>query len=127
MIGGRSARFTRNGDIVELLAEEATDTIADAIAHRYANPALLAQVEEVAVRVVGLRNSTEFARARQYLQSLDAVQQLFIDRIADGALHLRLSVRGGLERLRQSVNFGSVLVADELSPQDFRLAGGSRP
>ena len=122
-IGDQRESFSDQGDLVALLAEEATDSLADLIGRRYANPVLLGHKESLRLVVSGLYDERDFARVTRYLDSLDGVEGLFIQRVSGDALELSAVVQGGQAGLEQSVAFGRVIAPVEGVPGQFRLLG----
>ncbi|MGR8949403.1 MAG: DUF2066 domain-containing protein [Gammaproteobacteria bacterium] len=115
--------FSNQGDLVALLAEEATDSLADIIGRRYANPVLLGYKESVQLRVTGLYDAEDFARVTQYLQSLDNVENLFIQQANGDIVEMNAVVQGGYTGLEQSIAFGKILAPVAGRPGEFRLTG----
>ena len=120
-IANDNEAFSNQGDLVALLAEEATDSLADVIGRRYANPVLLGHKESVQLTVGGLYDAQDFARVARYLKSLDSVENLFIQRVIDEKLIMSAVVQGGYTGLEQSIAFGKVLTPVADSPGEFRL------
>ena len=120
-IANDTEKFSNQGDLVTLLAEEATDSLADIIGRRYANPVLLGHKESVQLKVGGLYDAEDFARVARYLKSLDSVENLFIQRVSDQQLIMSAVVQGGYTGLEQSIAFGKVLAPVADSPGEFQL------
>lgn len=120
-IANDKEKFSNQGDLVTLLAEEATDSLADIIGRRYANPVLLGHKESVQLKVGGLYDAEDFARVARYLKSLDSVENLFIQRVSDQQLVMSAVVQGGYTGLEQSIAFGKVLAPVIDSPGEFQL------
>ncbi|MEM7466800.1 MAG: DUF2066 domain-containing protein [Pseudomonadota bacterium] len=122
-VANEQESFANEGDLVALLAEEATDSLADVIGSRYANPALLGRNESVQLQVTGIYDGTDFARVATYLKSLDGVEQLFVHRAQNDRISLSAVVQGGYAGLAQSIAFGRLLEPVDSSPGEFRLVG----
>ena len=120
-IADQRESFTDQGDLVALLAEEATDSLADVIGRRYANPVLLGLKESISLTVTGLYDEHDFARVTRYLNSLDGVEALFIQRVANDEMEISAVVQGGYAGLEQSVTFGKILSPVEGGNGQFRL------
>ena len=113
--------FSNQGDLVALLAEEATDSLADVIGRRYANPVLLGHKESISWTIVGLYDEHDFARVTRYLSSLDGIEDLFIQRVTTEEMGMSAVVQGGYAGLEQSVTFGKILLPVDGSSSQFRL------
>ena len=113
--------FTNQGDLLALLAEEATDSLADVIGRRYANPVLLGHKESISLTIVGLYDDNDFARVTNYLDSLDGVDDLFIHQVANDGMAITAVVQGGYAGLEQSLAFGKILVPVDGERGQFRL------
>lgn len=124
-VGSDAIEWREEGDIAALMLEEAADRLADALARRYADPALLAHAETFAISIEGITDGNDYARAVTYLERLDAVADLFVRGAQANRLELEVSVRGGRAGLAQTVGFGNVLTALPL-PDSYRLLPGAR-
>ena len=97
------------GDIVELLIDEGVDSLADALARRFADPAYLGGSDQFEVTVFGVQTASDYARVVKYLRSLDAVSDLFVASAAGDHVGFEITARGGSGGLAQSISFGRVL------------------
>lgn len=120
-VTGESLRWDQQGDIVALLAEEATDNLADALGRRYASATMTGQSEAVAVTVKGLHSPQDYARTERYLRSLDSVSNLLVRRVDEQGIIFDVTVQGGLRALAQSISFGQTLVPDPGDVSAFHL------
>lgn len=120
-LGSEGGQFSGQGDLVTLLAEENTDTLADAIGRRFANPTLLGRKESVRLKIYGIFDGSDYARVTRYLTSLDSISDLFLQQAEGDAIILSASVQGGYAGLGQSIAFGKVLAP--ISPGDTEVDG----
>ena len=120
LVDHESLIWEQQGDFVELLIEEAMDSLADALGRRYASP-MHAQTDAIAVIVGGLTSPEDYARTERYLRTLDSVTSLFVRRVDDRGIIFDLTVRGGLAALTQSISFGQTLSPDPVDASVFRL------
>jgi len=120
-VGAESIAWDQQGDIVELLVEDAIDGLADALGRRYAGPAQTGHRDVVAVTITGLRSAADYARTERYLSSLDSVVNLSVRRVDEHGIIFDLTVRGGLLTLSQSISFGQTLSSDPAHAAVFRL------
>lgn len=121
-VAGESITWEQQGDIVELLVDESTDSLADALGRRYARTADHGASNAVVVTVKGLRSAADYARTERYLSTLDSVTKLLVRRVDEQGIIFDLNVQGGLLRLSQSISFGQTLTPDPTEPGVFRLA-----
>jgi len=121
IVENESLTWEQQGDLVELLAEEATDALADALGRRYAAPVLHAGTDVVALTVTNLTSAQDYARTERYLRTLDSVTGLLVRRVDEHGIVFDLSVQGGLVALTQSISFGQTLSADPVDEAVFRL------
>ena len=108
-MGSETGQFSGQGDIAALLAEENTDSLADIIGKRFANPALLSRKESVRLKIHGIYDASDYARVTRYLNSLDSIGDLFLQQAQGDAIILSALVQGGYQGLGQSIAFGKVL------------------
>jgi hypothetical protein len=114
-------QWSQQGDIPELLVEEAIDSLADALGRRFAAPSLYALTGSVAVEVQAVDSADDYARAEKYLRSLDAVTAISVTRIAARSVFFDVTVQGGVEALTQSIAFGAVLLPADETASVYRL------
>ncbi len=120
-VAGKSITWDQQGDIVELLVEESTDSLANALGRRYAGAANQNANDVVAVTVTGLHSAADYARTERYLATLDTVTGLLVRQVDEQGIVFDLSVQGGLSSLNQSISFGQTLTPDPIDPGVFRL------
>ena len=120
-VAGKSITWEQQGDIVELLVEESTDSLANALGRRYAGAANQSASDVVAVTVKGLHSAADYARTERYLSTLDSVTNLLVRQVDEQGIIFDLAVQGGLLSLTQSISFGQTLTPDPTDPGVFRL------
>lgn len=120
-VAGEALKWDQQGDIVELLVEEATDSLADALGRRYASSALRGPADAIAVTVAGLHSPQDYARTERYLRNLDSVSNLLVRRVTEQGITFDLTVQGGLLALTQSISFGQMLAPDPVDAATFHL------
>lgn len=100
------------------------DGAADHIARRYAQLYSADSADSVALRVTNVSDMAGYARAMNYLESLDIVTAVEVVRIRADEVLFRLAIRGDARGLEQSIRLGATLAqnvgsapspADELS------------
>lgn len=120
-VGTEVMNWQNAGDIVELIGEEASESLADALGRRFASPAVHTVADAVAITVRNLHSASDYARTERYLSTLDSVRKLLVRRVDDSGIVFDLNVQGGMVALRQSISFGTVLRADPRDPNIFVL------
>ncbi|MFT4560633.1 MAG: hypothetical protein ACI9BW_000367 [Gammaproteobacteria bacterium] len=118
---GENSSWEQLGDVVELLAEEAADSLADRLGRRYASSAQRSAAELVAVLIRGVTNPRDYARTQRYLGSVDSVRSLMVSRVDAEGVTFDLTVNGGLRALTQTLSFGQILAPDPSEPSVFYL------
>jgi hypothetical protein len=88
---------------------------ADRLASRYGGFVGTATASGVAIKVTGIRTLGDYARALEYLDSLDEVSRVDVTRVEDGSVSFRVDARGGRETVRQVIALGRTL-AEEGQP-----------
>lgn len=111
----------QEGDLPELIVEESVDALADALAHRYADPTMLAGAEKLVLTVSGVNTAADYARLSTYLAALDTVSGLFLHGVGTDGLRYEMTARGGRAAFAQSIGFGRVLAPVAGQPDHFRL------
>lgn len=120
-VADESLSWDQQGDLAELLGEEAADTLADALGRRYASPAVLQGADRVALTVSNISSPADYARTERYLRTLDSVTGLFVRRVDNSGIVFDLDVQGGAPGLQQGISFGSTLAPDPVNPGTYRL------
>ena len=121
-VGEDSHDWRDEGDVLPLLLEAGVETLADALARRFADPALLGRDEVLAIRIVGLGSAADYARATTYLEALDTIADLFISEVSAAGVTVAFTARGGRTAFEQSVTFGNVLLPVQGQPGIYQLA-----
>ena len=108
-VGEESFTWQAEGDIVDLMIEDGVDTLGDALARRFADPMMLAVADKFDLTVLGVQSVIDYARVLKYLESLDAVTDLFVRSIDNQHVRFEVTAQGGRPALAQSISFGEVL------------------
>lgn len=85
---------------------------ADRLAARFGGFTGTTAPTGVEVNVSGVRTLGDYARALEYLGSLDQVSRVDVTRVASDRVSFRLDARGGREGVRQVIALGRTLVED---------------
>lgn len=107
-VGEERFEVSQEGDIAALLVEEGADVLADALARRFSGPGGGA-AQRLSVTVLGVTSAADYARVSAYLDSLDAVDDLFVRAASGQRVTFELAARGGSGALAQGIAFGQVL------------------
>ncbi|MGR8921455.1 MAG: DUF2066 domain-containing protein [Gammaproteobacteria bacterium] len=121
-VGTETYAWQQAGDIVDLLVEEGVDTLADALARRFANPAVLAAAADLSVTITGVASAEDYARVVNYLDGLDTVTESFVRAVDNRRLLVELGTRGGREAFESSIGFGRVLAPVPGQPDVYRFS-----
>lgn len=87
------------------------DGAADDLARRYAQRYSPDSADTVALSVTGLEGLAGYARALQYLESLDIVTGVEVVRVREDEVLFRLAIRGQARGLEQAIRLGNTLAA----------------
>ncbi|ALP52506.1 hypothetical protein Tel_04720 [Candidatus Tenderia electrophaga] len=88
------------------------DGAADRIARRYAQLYSPDSADSVALTVTGVGGMAGYARAMDYLESLDIVTAVEVARVRQEEVLFRVAIRGDARGLEQSIRLGSTLARD---------------
>lgn len=66
-------------------------------------------IEGWAVQVGGVRAAADYSRLLDYLAGLRGVRRVEVETLRDDALHLRLTVEGGIGKVREQVDQGLMM------------------
>ena len=102
------------------------DGAADLVSQRYAQLFSATSEDSILLTVTGVEDLAGYARAMKYLESLDVVTNVEVDKVFADKVLFRLAIRGDTTGLERAVSLGNTLFqsrdAIELSGND--LAGG---
>ncbi len=96
--------------------------IADLLASRFGGFTGTTVASGVVVNVTGIRSLRDYARALQYLDSLDEVSRVDVTNVKSGSVSFRVDARGGRETVRQVVALGRTLVEEGQGDSNTGLA-----
>ena len=114
LMDGGEQHWTTRSDLPELLLEDGVHVAADLLAARYARPAEEDATGIVDLVVTGVRSLHDYARALDYLDSLEEVERVDVDAVEPDQVRFRVAVHGGRHAIRETVALGSTL-----SPEGF--------
>ncbi len=107
------------------VVEAGMDNAVDRLAQRYA-PILADEAgDEVLMRVIGLDSLPRYVRVSRYLQALDLVDQVGLQRVAPTDVVFALRSRGGEEALARAIAIGGLLVPEPVA--EMSSAGADVP
>lgn len=95
---------------------------ADRLASRFGGFTGTTSASGVAVNITGIRSLRDYARALNYLGSLDAVSRVDVTRVKSDSVSFRLDARGGRETVRQVIALGNTLAEDGLAELNAGLS-----
>ena len=114
LMDGGEQHWTTRSDLPELLLEDGVHMAADFLAARYARPAEEDATGMVDMVVTGVRTLHDYARALEYLDSLEEVERVDVDAVEPDQVRFRVAAHGGRHAIRETVALGSTL-----SPEGF--------
>ena len=120
-VGEESFTWQAEGDIADLMIEDGVDSLADALARRFADPMMLAIADKFGLTVLGVQSVIDYARVVKYLESLDAVTDLFVRAIDNHGMFFDVTAQGGRSGLAQSISFGEVLAPIDNRADSYQL------
>ena len=85
---------------------------ADLLASRFGGFTGTGSASGVEVNVTGIRSLRDYARALDYLGSLDQVSRVDVTRVQGTSVTFRVDARGGRETVRQVIALGNTLAED---------------
>ncbi len=85
---------------------------ADLLASRFGGFSGATVASGVEINVTGIRSLHDYARALQYLDSLDEVSRVDVTKVKSGSVSFRVDARGGRETVRQVIALGRTLAED---------------
>ena len=86
---------------------------ADLLASRFGGFTGTTAASGVEVNVTGIRSLGDYARALQYLDSLDEVSRVDVTKVNAASVSFRVDARGGRETVRQVIALGRTLAEEE--------------
>ena len=98
LMDGGEQHWTTRSDLPELLLEDGVHVAADFLAARYARPAEEDATGMVDMVVTGVRTLHDYARALEYLDSLEEVERVDVDAVEPDQVRFRVAVHGGTAR-----------------------------
>lgn len=108
-VGQEDYQWRHEGGMPDLLVDDGINALADALARRFADPAMLARADDLDLAIVGLATAHDYATVVNYLEELDTVAELFVRGVDAQRLAVVVRARGGRTAFDQSVAFGRVL------------------
>lgn len=94
---------------------------ADLLASRYGGFTGTATASGVEVTVTGVRSLRDYARALNYLSSLDDVSRVDVTQVNNASVSFRVDARGGRETVRRVIALGNTLAEDGLADLNAAL------
>jgi uncharacterized protein len=85
---------------------------ADLLASRFGGFTGTGSASGVQVNVTGIRSLRDYARALEYLSSLDRVSRVDVTRVQGDSVSFHVDARGGRETVRQVIALGNTLAED---------------
>ncbi|HSS64121.1 MAG TPA: DUF2066 domain-containing protein [Gammaproteobacteria bacterium] len=118
--GDTVEEWSNQGDILELLLADAVNAVADRLALRFAGPTGTAGAYGFGVIVSGVRSVGDYARALDYLSTLEQITDVSVTRVSADEVRFFVETRGGQDALLKVVSLGGTLAQESL-PGDPEL------
>jgi hypothetical protein len=109
LLGGEQSSWSSAGSDAGAAAAAGVDQLADFLAHRFVHGATGAQADTIEVVVRDIGGTDGYARALQYLRSLNSVSDVQVSAIEDGRVTFVLTTYGGDAAMTQAIALGRVL------------------
>lgn len=118
--GDTVEEWSNQGDILELLLADAVNAMANQLAYRFAGPSGIAGAYGFGLIVSGVRNARDYARALDYLSTLEQITDVSVTRVSADEVRFFVETRGGQDALLKVVALGGTLARESL-PGDPEL------
>lgn len=123
VIDGAVTDFQTAGDSPHAAVAAGVERAADALGAHFANPAVFGgDAVGFHLSVRGVRSAADYGRALRLLRELDVVTTLDVVRVTGDEVSLRLTGRGGLPALAESLRLGTGLVPTSERADAYVLA-----
>ena len=93
----------------DLLLEEAVNALADAVAGRFVTAQGAGVTDRVAVQVAGIELAVDYGRLLDYLDRLNAIENVAVTAVMPDRVELSLKVRGGRAEFERLIGLGRVI------------------
>ena len=107
-INHQTENWTNQGVLAEIVLNEGIDELADRIATQYANTGS-SITEAIELLVVDINDLNEYARVLSYLESVQSISSVQVQRVSRNEVMFTLINRGGLSAINQSIALGNTL------------------
>ncbi|MFQ5659756.1 MAG: DUF2066 domain-containing protein [Gammaproteobacteria bacterium] len=101
--------WVTRGDLPDMALDEGVDGMSDILAAQFAHSGGLVQITDVNIAVADIFNVDQYARALNYLESLNSVTDVQVKRVEPGKVTFSLSAHGGELAITQAIALGRVL------------------
>jgi len=104
--------WLEQGEGLDLVLLAGIHESADRLASRFGGFTGTTAASGVPIQVTGIRNLRDYARALDYLGSLDRVSRVDVTQVKNGSVSFRVDAAGGRETVRQVIALGSTLAEE---------------
>lgn len=109
--GGETLRWSSQGLSAAEVVTAGIDIVADNVGRRMAQASDPGAGRQLRVTVNEVNSLAGYARVRRYLESLDAIEKVYVEQVTHDSLVLALEMRADSAVLRQVIALGGTLVA----------------
>ncbi len=121
LLGPETEQWSSEGQQLDALMHEGIDVLADHLVRRFAAAGAGGEQSGVTLNVVAVNSATGYARALQYLQSLNSVTAVQVTEVDGDSVTFELSAYGGADSVRQAITLGRVLEPTTGPGHSYRL------
>ena len=112
LIEGGRHEWVDQGEGLDVVLLAGVHESADLLASRFGGFTGTTAASGVEVNVTGIRSLGDYARALQYLDSLDEVSRVDVTKVNAASVSFRVDARGGRETVRQVIALGRTLAEE---------------
>lgn len=121
LLGSETEKWSSEGPQLDVLMHDGIDILADHLVRRFAAAGAGGEQSGVTLNVVAVSSATGYARALQYLQSLNSVTAVQITEVDGDSVTFEISAYGGADSVRQAITLGRVLEPTTGPGHSYRL------
>ena len=108
-IGGQTITWVTEGDLPDVVLDEGIDGMADILAARYTRTGIYAEEAGVNIDVADIFSIDQYARVLKYLELLNSVTDVQVQRVEPGNVKFILTAHGGAQAVAQAIALSHLL------------------
>jgi len=118
-------RWVTDGLQQQQVVKEGLDSAADHFAARFARLPGESSGDRVEILIHDVSSLAAYARAMQYLESLDMAKDVLVEQVDVDRVRFSLTVRGDLQGLKQAILFGDTLAPLPVATETLAVDGAA--